>query len=360
LLEALLSQKTVQLLRLLYAVGHLGAMLICAAAGVLSLKVMLLIDAVTALTCWVIAEVSLWYSIRRVHPDGSRHFKRDELLRFAGHMAGWQVLDSFAGGGFLRVIVARTLSLEAAGLFGFMHTLVLQVNRLMPAVLLAGLIRPMLIARRAQGQVTSVMQACALLLRSNALLLWPLIPVVYVGRDTFARALSGGRLDDGLALFAMFLALTTINQTQVSAIILQIQRRSGALLLASSVALLAPLLVAGGTVLFGLAGAAFGLFAAFGLRSGLSNRMARSFEERMDSDWKGMAAYALAVAAAAAVALLLRPVLGNEGAAVLYFLALLALLPVVKPLNRNDIALIKDVSGRELRCLRWIASSARP
>jgi hypothetical protein len=232
---------------------------------------------------------------------------------------------------------------------------------LLPSTMLASLIRPMLIARRAKGQASRVADACALLWRSNFLFLWPLAPLVYGGGELIARTLSSGRLADGLAFTGMFIALLAMTQVQVNAIILQVHNRSGDLVRAAALSLAAPLFVAAGATV-SLAGAAFGLFAAYAVRSAFSAWLIQRSNARMALDARGAAAYAVAIVLGGGAALLLRLVwpLPDAAAAMAYVLLLPGLVLLVKPLHSRDVAVMADALGRPLPWMRWIASSSRP
>jgi hypothetical protein len=359
MLEALLDQKAVQLLRLFHVLGRLIALMSFAWFGVVSLEVVLYIEVVAAVVCWIAAEVVFRRAVGRIVPDGSRSFAWPEFARFAWHMAGAQALNAVSSAGALRLVVARVMGLEAAGLFGFMHTLMGQLNRLLPAIMLANLLRPVLIAQRVHGQLGRVADASALLWRSNFLFLWPLVPLVFLAGEPIVRLLSGGRIGDGLAFAGMYLALIAMAQAQVNAIILQVHKRSGDLVKAAALSLAAPLFVATGAQ-FSLAGAAFGLFAAYTVRSTFTTWLIQRSEARMKLDSRGALSFALAIAASGAVAALCQQFWPLPAAGAAYVVLVLTLVFLVKPLNQSDATVIADALGRPMPWMRWITSSTRP
>lgn len=361
MLEALLEQKPAQLLRLAYSLVRLAGLLLLAHQSSLRLTTMLWVDACAAIGCWMAAEAVLHKRLSRVTPTGHRVFSRAEMVRFGWHSALSQLLNALSTAGAVRLAVARVLGLEAAGQFGFMQSLAGQLSKLLPSVLLVNLIRPMLISARLKGERQRVADACSLLWKSNLLLVWPLAPLVYLGGDPLMAHLSGGRIQDGgLAATGMALALVSMAQAQVNATVLAVHRASGRLLIAATLAPLAPLLVGVGS-LHSIAGAALGLFAATFLRSGLSTWLIQSSSARMHLDARGAAAYIAIIASSCGLAWILQRLLHTEAAPAMaiFVLALVLQVPLAKPLLTSDWKILQSATRRKLNFLSLLVSPRR-
>lgn len=357
LLEAMLDQRQAQLVRFVHALLRLIGLLGLMASRHANLSSILWLEGCAALICWMLAEVLLYRRMVVVAPSGGRIFKRDELVRFSVQMAGSQVLNAFATAGALRLAVARVLGVDAAGHFGFMQMLIGQANKLLPSLLLVNVIRPMLIAALIKGELKKVTDACGLMWRSNVLLLWPVVPLVFLGGEQLIAWLSGGRVQgSGLAMAGMMLALVSIAQAQVNAVILSIHKRSGDILKAGLLAPLVPLCVAVGG-LHSLSGAAFGMFAAVLLRGTCTTWMIQASTARMHIDAFGLALFALSVGTSFLVAHLAQSWIPVWAAACLFVVVLLAQMPVVKPLLREDLATLQAALNRRLGWLRPFVSA---
>ncbi len=358
LLEALLDQKHAQIARLVYALGRLIGLFALMATHSLDATNMLWVEAGCALGCWLLAEVMLYRQLATIRPDGQRVFRRGEIVRFGWQMAGSQLLNTFAAAGALRLVVARVLGLEAAGQFGFMQSLLAQVNKLLPSLLLVNLVRPMLIAARLKGEGRLLADACGLLCKSNVLLVWPIVPLVFIGGDAMVAALSGGKVQGaGLTMTAMSLALVSMAQAQVNAIVLTIHKRSDKVLGAGLLAPLVPFFVAIGS-LYSLTAAAAGLFLAMLIRASFTTWLIQASSARMQLDTRGLMRFALALGVAFVMAWLARNVLPAWGGAVVFGLTLLVQLPLVKPLVARDVAILQAAVKRNLNWLRPLVSAS--
>jgi O-antigen/teichoic acid export membrane protein len=358
MLESLLEQKFAQAVRLAYTVLRLCGLLALAAWGDTHLDAVLAVDVVASLLCLLAAEGLLRTRLARLRPDGSVHFHRQDVVRFGLHLTASQALNALTTAGALRLVVARVLGLEAAGLFGFLQTLLGQVNRLLPSLLLVNLVRPMLIAARVKGETGRVAQACGLLYKSNVLLVWPLVPLAALGGDRLTDWLSGGTFEHGgVALAGLTLALVGMTQTQVNAIVLQVFRRSELLLRIGALAALAPLLVAAGAW-WSLNAAVLGFVVAVAVRSAYSTWVIQRSSARMDIDLRGTLRFAAALALAAGLALAAAQFGSALIGAAVFIGLLLPLALLARPLSAQDLALLQHISKRRLGFLQVFVSAA--
>ncbi|HEX2011723.1 MAG TPA: hypothetical protein VJN44_12375, partial [Roseateles sp.] len=109
----------------------------------------------------------------------------------------------------IKLIVSRLLGAIEAATFGYAHAISYVLQRYLPANLLLGLIRPMLVARQqGAGSLAQLNAVGNLVLKINMLLLLPLSAWFGVAGQEFAVWLSGGRYPAaGLALFLLTLVL---------------------------------------------------------------------------------------------------------------------------------------------------------
>lgn len=343
MLEALLEQRFAQVVRALLPIGRLAGLLGLVAFDAVSLLNVLWVDIVVSAVCLALAELALVRQLRQLQPDGSRTFEARQILSFAWHLSGSQVLNAAASGGALRIIVSAALGLAAAGEFGFMQQLLRQVQRFLPSLMFIGLVRPMLIAANVGGDRERLRAAAGLLRKSNLLLSAPLVGVVFLAGDTLPALLSGGKFADaGLTLTLILLAAVSGAQTQVTGTILQVLRHPRLVLILSMLALLSPLLVWGGCWQ-GLVGAAGGLALASWIRSATTLAVLHRREPWLGVDRSGILRCLAAVAFSLALAWTVGRYSWAASIAVfllLYFGSLL----VFRPLAPSDVALLATVA----------------
>ncbi len=336
ILEALLEQRFAQLIRALSPIGRLLGLFALSIAGEATLARMLWIDIVVSAFCLLLAELALLRQLSRLRPDGSRRFDYREILTFAWHLSGAQVLNAAASSGTLRVVVAAALGVSSAGQFAFLHQLLTHVKRFLPSLLFVNLLRPMLIAANVQDRRNDMAAAASLLWKSNALTVLPVVGVLAVGGDAIGSMLSGGRvMGEGLALTLLATATMFASQIQISSTILQVLRHSKAVRSLSVLALLSPALVYVGSA-WAIAGAAAGLTASSWLRSWLTLRLVTSCEPWLHRDAAGTLRAVAAVILAVAVAWPSREPFGSVVAAAAVPVIYLSALFLFRPLSMTD------------------------
>lgn len=352
-LEALLEQKHAQGVRLLHTGIRLLGVVAIALLGMASAAALLWLELVAATIALVISEALLRKRVGLLRPDGSKSFSRGELVRFGAHLTISQVLSSLATPGTVRIIVSRMLGIEAAGQFGFIQTLMNQLARLLPSLLLMNLIRPTLIVARVRGNSQLVAEACGLLFKSNVVLVWPLVPAVLIVGDTLLAWLSGGRvLGAGLSMTCLLVALVGFTQIQVSSIVLQVHRMSGYLAWLGILSLLAPLFVWLGAR-YSLVLACLGMAIATILRSSLTNLVIHYSQARVRFDWYGTFRFLLALAVALAAGYIASQRLSGFGwgawaGLALFTLVIVSLLPLCRPFAMFEARVLLNVLGNRV------------
>ncbi|WP_415838087.1 lipopolysaccharide biosynthesis protein [Polaromonas hydrogenivorans] len=214
--ESLLEQGRAQLCAVLRNGARLVIVALLWSGGdTLNLSQVVRIEASTAVLGFLLAVVVMAQALR-VHrrlvfssalPADS--FSLQRLMSFALPLFIAQCLTQLYSPDTIKLIVSRLLGVTEAAAFGFAHALSFVIQRYLPASLLVGLIRPMLVARRAHGgSDQDLMLVGNLILKINLFVLLPVAAVFAVAGREFAALASGGKYADaGPLLFLMTLLL---------------------------------------------------------------------------------------------------------------------------------------------------------
>jgi hypothetical protein len=268
-LEALLDQKSAQFTRALFPTLRLFGLAILTSLGSVGLQSVLFIDLVSAAICVVVATVALLQRLESLRPNGTRQFTFSEIRTFIWHMSGVQMLNAISSPGSVRILVAKVLGPELTGQFSFLQQLIAQAARMMPSILLADMVRPILISRRVKDESSSSAVTSGILWKANIALIWPGVALMLVAGDAVISLLSGGRIaHGGTSMVWMMLSLTSMAQSQIVTLLMQIHRHTAALRSVSLTALLIPLCAWGGAW-YGLQMAAVGVAIATWVRGTL-------------------------------------------------------------------------------------------
>ena len=296
MLEGLLEQRWSQLAYALMPMGRLAGLAVLVSMGSVSLGAVLWVDAVVSLCCLLLAEFFLLQRLHTLPAVGDHTVRLREVAAYAWHMAGANVLQATAGHGALRLIIARLLGLETAGLFAFLQQLVTMVSRYMPAQLLANIIRPMLIARRAEGESDIVARGLGLMWKSNVLIVMSGVAVLAVAGDALMTFASGGRFTQaGSALLILFVGAGATSQGQVVNMAMQIHDQTRALRTQSLLFLLVPLAAWWGAA-WGITAALAGIVVALWLRNVVAMWWMRRHGVAFELDWPGVGRQTLVAA----------------------------------------------------------------
>lgn len=352
MLEGLLEQRWSQLAHALMPIGRLGGLALLVGMDTVSLGAVLWVDAVVSLGCFLLAEYFLARTLGTMSATGDYAVQPRSVAIFAWHMAGANVLQAAASVGALRLIIARLLGLEAAGLFAFVQQLVSIVSRYMPAQLLTNIIRPMFVSRRAAGDNTIVAHGLGLMWKSNVLIVICGVALLLVAGDMLVSLASGGRFADaGMALLILFVGLGASSQGQLINMSMQIHDQSRALRTQSLLFLLVPLAAWAGAA-WGLTSSLAGIVLAQWLRNFFAMWWMRRHGAGFPLDWRGVGRQALvallAAAAGLVVALRFDSWLALVAAAIVLGVGALA----ARPLNGDDAVLLQRVLKGKARLLQ--------
>ncbi|MBN1008733.1 lipopolysaccharide biosynthesis protein [Amphritea pacifica] len=242
MLESLLEQRWSQLVRSLHPIGRLLGLVCLALVGQVTLAWMLWLDVVVSLVCLLLAGWALTRKLNTLTDMGDYQVKAREVVEFAWHLAGVNLMQSTASEGAQRLLIARLLGLEAAGLFSFLQQLQTIVSRYMPTQLLSNILRPMLISRLAVGEPRVVSQSLALMWKGNQIIVLACVVGLMVAGDELVTLLSSGKYSEaGLATLILFIGLGATSQGQIVNMAMQIHDKTGALLRQSVLFLILPL-----------------------------------------------------------------------------------------------------------------------
>ena len=340
MLECLLEQRWSQLTRSLMPLGRLAGVALLVSIGGLTLERLLWVDLAVSLGCFLLAEFFLMRKLRGLSGTGDYRVSVRETATFAWHMTGVNLLRAIASAGALRILVARTLGLEAAGMFAFLQQLLMIVGRYLPANLLLNIIRPMLISRYAAGDISMVNQGVALLWKVNLLIIVASIAAVSVAGNSLIVLVSGGRFTDaGMVMLVMLLGLGATSQGQLVGMTMQIFPYTSQLRYFSILFVLMPL-----ATIVGSGWELIGVVSGISLSAWLINNLTLFWLSRqvgrIDLDWPGtLRGLGLAVLLVAGGWVIERE-FGPWWALSLVLLAYGSGLMLVKPLNQLDMTLL--------------------
>jgi hypothetical protein len=271
------------------------------------------------------------------------------IASFAWHMAGVNLLRAIASAGTLRILVARILGLEMAGMFAFLQQLLLIVGRYLPANLLANIIRPMLISRYVAGDINVVKLGISLLWKSNLLIIAICVAAMSVAGDALVALASSGRFADaGMVMVIMLLGLGATSQGQLVSMAMQIFSYTHQLRLFSLLSILTPIAVIAGSN-WGLLGVASGVVLSVWLSNSLTLHWLNRQTGRIELDWSGVLR-GLSLAILLAVAgYVVESESGPWWALALVLTAYGPGLVLMKPLNSFDMELLT----------RWLQNRTR-
>ncbi|RZI85836.1 MAG: hypothetical protein EOP38_03560 [Rubrivivax sp.] len=359
-LEAVLEQRLAQRVRVIYTFCRLLGVIALAMFSVPDAKGLVVVDCLAASLCLILAERYCTARSRLLEPDGSKDFHWREIAHYALHLSFSQLMSAAATPGAVRLVVARTLGLDAIAHFGFLQLLIGQINRFLPSLLLINLVRPALIAARLRGKVDIVADACGFLFKSNLLIVWPGIGLAVLCGDWLVAQMSGHKFENlGLELAVMLLALASMTQTQMTVIVFQIHRMSAALGRLSAIALSTPLLALAGAQ-HSLLGALVGLTLATMLRNAVSMWVLQRSLARVTVDVAGILRVLALLVLSGALGALAAYRFGEVAGVALYVALLAPGIALVRPVHEREFAVLQAVTKRPLSWMKLLVRRAAP
>lgn len=351
LLESLLEQRDAQSVRALQPIGRLLGLAGLWGLGWGGLDALLWMEVMVCLLTLVVGQFLLVRRLHCISSEGNESLDWREVRHFVAHLSASQLLTATGDAGAARLVVARLLGPEAAGVFGFLQQLLMTANRYLPSLLLGNVVRPMLVSREAEGNIPLVGVGVAMLVKLNTLAaLLALAVVVSGGDDLLSLAMGRGVEDAGAMLALLMLGLLAQAVSQVAMLALQVYRLPSVVSRASLVSPVTTVLCALGAATAGLAGATAGIAVGMWLR-GLVWLHALRKGPVTPIDWRGLSRCAAAAAAVVLACLVARPWVGGVTGATLCAACLLGLAYWRFPLTAGELGLLSRGLGARARSL---------
>ena len=156
------------------------------------------------------------YANQAVIGDRPADFSLRRLWPFAAPLFVAQCATQIYSPDAIKLIVSRLFGAVEAASFGFAHAISFVLQRYLPAQLLLGLIRPMLVARQQQaGAAEQLNLVGGLVLKINLLLLLAPAAVFAVAGSEFTAWLSGGRYPGAGPILFLLTLLLILNGTHI-------------------------------------------------------------------------------------------------------------------------------------------------
>lgn len=261
-LAAMLLQGLAQASAVLRSVLFLASLMIGSSMGSLQLAHVALAELIASVAATVAALLGLHkYLCRLGAGAGTCDWKEPRVRQVSAaavRMYGAQLFTLCYSPQLLLNLMQRWLGAEAAATFGFMRALYEQTARYLPATLLFGLVRPMLVASYVgRGSVQELARNANLAGKLSLFVLAPLVAFAAAAGEPLIGWLSGGKFTDiGMLLFGLMLTLIPFSQRQLLETVAVAMGHAGLCLRAAALGLLMP------GLMFGLMAAGLGLWAA--------------------------------------------------------------------------------------------------
>ena len=356
LLAALMQQGVSQALALLRNLGKLPWLLLAlwSHQAVPAVEMLWLESALAGLSA-VVSLRAVWRCVQV--PGGADAapaqpaYRADGMWGVSLRFYVIQVLGQVYGPNTLKLLVTRSLGVEATAAFGFALALADMLRNYLPAHLLAGWIRPLLVARYvATRSVDQLARLVGLVLKVNLLGVLAFALLFGVAGDAAGAWLSGGRFPAlGLLLTALMLVVGLQTAHLLLTMVTLTLERANANLLATVLACVGLPAAAALGVAFGLVGVALGLVIAEIVWIGTVWAGLWRGRVRLALHWPGLLRMGLAALPALALALLVARGLGPWLGAVSGVLLFLAGQWLARPLSDDEREVIAKFVPR-----RWI------
>jgi O-antigen/teichoic acid export membrane protein len=180
------------------------------------------VELISSVLGMVLALIILWRHLQVLRDQSRRPEWLIPELSTQWHMAvsmySTQLLTLVYSPQVFVNLIQRSLGVEAAALFGFLHTLQDQVARYLPANLLLSIIRPKLVASYIEGGGMAELSRNANFAGKLSLfILMPVIALTALFGDSVVAWLSGSKfMDSGWLLFGLMLVLVPLSQRQLT------------------------------------------------------------------------------------------------------------------------------------------------
>ncbi len=357
MLECLLEQQWSQIVHAMHPAGRLIGLVGLFLLDAVSLELLLWLDVIVSVICLLLAELALMRKLASLPNLGGYSVSAREFTGYAWHLAGVNLFQSVACAGAQRLLVARLLGLDTAGLFAFLQQLLSIVSRYMPAQLLANIIRPVLISRLATGEYRAVSRAIALMWKTNLIIVSGSVVITLVAGDAIVSLLSSGRFNDaGIPALLLFVGLGAVSQGRVVNMAMQIHDKTSALRKQSCLFLLLPIAAWLGSF-HGLMGLMVGIVLTHWFRNVVAMWWMRRQGIGVEFDRMGVARILVVSVLVGGLGFGVAQTYGPWVAFTITLFLLIACMILVRPLSHSDHVLLLSVlkgRARFLKPLVWL------
>jgi O-antigen/teichoic acid export membrane protein len=234
LLPALLLQGQAQVSLLLRNVTKGGLFLAVALSGqAVQLEDAVWIEVAAGLLAFLIVAIGFAHYLSRHHAEGDEHFKPAGMWSVSTRFYLVQIIGQVYGSNALKLLVMRTLGPEATGALGFAQSIVDMIRNYLPAHLLAGWVRPLMVSRYVVSRdPQEIAEISWMIFKLNLIGIVPLVVFFALVGDEAGALASGGKFLVAGSLF-LWLSVLLVFQTAhilISLLTITIERPAANLL----------------------------------------------------------------------------------------------------------------------------------
>lgn len=219
--ESLLQQALAQISAI--ARNGLRLLLVSGAywwSGSVSISDVVVAEMVTSATGFLLVAVMMRAYLRKTCQDAEKisaaKLQWRRMLSFATPLYLANAITQIYSPDAVKFVIARLLGVVEVAAFGLAHSLSAIMQRYLPAQLLVGWLRPMLVSRQASGQsVKQLVDTVNLVLKVNHLIIAPLIVFVVLDADEIVRVIANQKHPDAAPLLVGLVGLLVLQALHV-------------------------------------------------------------------------------------------------------------------------------------------------
>lgn len=210
--EALLMQGATQIANLVRSLVKLGGLLVLVGGWEWTLNDIIVWDVYASSVALVVASVALWAGVR-AQPDVLQRgeFDHSTMVRFAAYnyaaLLGYQIY----GFDTLKLLVSKLIGVAETAAYGLSQSVTDVLRRYLPANLLLGMIRPLIIASYSHTRnMDRPLFLANLVLKLNVFLIAPALAVFIALGDPLLELIGKGRYPQAYGYVLAFMVLLVV------------------------------------------------------------------------------------------------------------------------------------------------------
>jgi O-antigen/teichoic acid export membrane protein len=219
--ESLLQQALAQISAL--ARNGLRLLLVSGAywwSGSVSISDVVVVEMVTSASGFMLVAVMTRAYLRKTCPDAEKisasELQWRRMLTFATPLYLANAITQIYSPDAVKFVIARLLGVVEVAAFGLAHSLSAVMQRYLPAQLLLGWLRPMLVSRQASGQTAKqLVETVNLILKVNHFILAPLIVLVTLDADVIVGIIANQKHPGAAPLLVGLVGLLVLQALHV-------------------------------------------------------------------------------------------------------------------------------------------------